>query len=81
VHRRCRSLELRRQGQLFNTDRSIPSTAAHPGNGMLFIDWNLPPPNMTKNAEYTRLSGAYIYAGLMAYKKLVADYPFLDVAP
>jgi hypothetical protein len=47
---------------------------------MLFIDWNLQPANMTKNAEYTGYP-VPTYAGLMAYKKLVADHPFLDVAP
>jgi spermidine/putrescine transport system substrate-binding protein len=71
--------ELCKEGQLFNADNlSISSSAAHPGNGMLFIDWNLQPANMAKNVQYTGYP-VPTYAGLAAYKDLVADYPFLDV--
>jgi spermidine/putrescine transport system substrate-binding protein len=71
--------ELCKEGQLFNADNlSVAASAAHPGNGMLFIDWNLQPANMAKNVEYTGYP-VPTYAGLSTYKKLVANYPFLDV--
>jgi spermidine/putrescine transport system substrate-binding protein len=64
----------------FNADNlSIPTSAAHPGNALLFIDWMLAPENMAANVK---LSGFAIgtQAGMAAYKELTSNYPFLDMS-
>jgi spermidine/putrescine transport system substrate-binding protein len=71
--------ELCKEGQLFNSDTlTITTKAAHPGNGMLFIDYMLAPGNMTANVDYTGYPVGTA-AGLSAYSKLVKGYPWLAV--
>jgi spermidine/putrescine-binding protein len=69
--------ELCKEGQLFNDDAmSIPIKAAHPGNGMLFIDYMLAPENMTANVKYIGYP-VPTKAGLQTYDTLVKATPFL----
>jgi spermidine/putrescine transport system substrate-binding protein len=71
--------ELCKEGQLFNSDTmTITSKAAHPGNGMLFIDYMLAPENMIANINYIGYPVGTT-AGLAAYNKLVRQYPWLSV--
>ncbi len=71
--------ELCREGQLFNADTmAIPASAAHPGNGMLFIDWMLAPENMTANVNYIGYP-VPTTAAMSAYNALVKNYPWLSV--
>jgi spermidine/putrescine transport system substrate-binding protein len=71
--------ELCKEGQLFNSDTmTITSKAAHPGNGMLFINYMLAPENMTANINYIGYPVGTT-TGLAAYNKLVAQYPWLSV--
>jgi spermidine/putrescine transport system substrate-binding protein len=71
--------ELCQQGQLFNSDTmTITSKAAHPGNGMLFINYMLAAANMTANVDYIGYPVGTA-AGLSSYTTLVKDHPWLGV--
>lgn len=71
--------ELCKEGQLFNADTmTITTKAAHPGNGMLFINWMLEPENMTANVNYIGYP-VPTKAALTAYNALVKDVPWLSV--
>jgi spermidine/putrescine transport system substrate-binding protein len=71
--------ELCKEGGFWNADNmSISAHAQHPGNGMLFIDWNLQPANMAKNVKYTGYPVG-TSAGLAAYHELIHAYPFLNL--
>jgi spermidine/putrescine transport system substrate-binding protein len=71
--------ELCKEGQLFNSDTmTITSKAAHPGNGMLFINYMLEPANMTANINYIGYPVG-TNAGMSAYDSLVKGYPWLSV--
>lgn len=68
-----------REGQLFNADTmTIPTSATHPGNAMLFLDYVLRPDKMTANVTYTGYP-APTAAGMAAYDDLVKDTPFLQL--
>jgi spermidine/putrescine transport system substrate-binding protein len=70
-----------KEGSFFNSDLlSIASTAKHPGNAMLWIDWNLAADNMTKNVNWTGYPVGTTAADT-AYKALTKDYPFLQIDP
>jgi spermidine/putrescine-binding protein len=72
------TFELCKEGGLFNDDvMTIPIKAAHPGNGMLFLNYMLDPANMTKNVNYIGYP-VPTTAGLAAYDVLVKDTPFLQ---
>lgn len=71
--------ELCKEGQLFNSDTmTITTKAAHPGNGMLFIDYMLAPANMTQNIDYIGYPVGTL-AGMSAYDKLVKNNSWLSV--
>jgi spermidine/putrescine transport system substrate-binding protein len=71
--------ELCQEGQLFNADTmTITAKAAHPGNGMLFINWMLEPENMAANVNYIGYP-VPTKAAMSAYNTLVKDYPWLSV--
>jgi spermidine/putrescine transport system substrate-binding protein len=71
--------ELCKEGQLFNSDTmSITTKAAHPGNGMLFINYMLAPENMTANIDYIGYPVGTT-AGTAAYAKVVEKTPWLVV--
>lgn len=73
------AFELCKEGQLFNSDTmTITSKAAHPGNGMLFIDYMLAPENMTANIDYIGYPVG-TKAGLAAYDKVVKNQSWLAV--
>jgi spermidine/putrescine transport system substrate-binding protein len=71
--------ELCKEGQLFNSDTmTITAKAAHPGNGMLFINYMLAPENMTANIDYIGYPVGTT-AGTAAYAKVVEKTPWLVV--
>ena len=71
--------ELCKEGQLFNSDTmTITTKAAHPGNGMLFINYMLAAQNMTANIDYIGYPVGTT-AGMTAYNKLVKDQTWLSV--
>ena len=73
------AFELCKEGQLFNSDTmTITTKGAHPGNGMLFIDYMLAPANMTANINYIGYPvGTKV--GISAYDNVVKKTPWLSV--
>lgn len=62
----------------FNADcLVVPSAAKHPGTGLVFCDYLLRPDNMKKIVDFVGYPVG-TDAGLDAYRKLVARFPFLD---
>jgi spermidine/putrescine transport system substrate-binding protein len=71
--------ELCKEGQLFNSDTmTITAKAAHPGNGMLFINYMLAEANMAANVNYIGYPVGTT-TGMSTYATLVKDHPWLVV--
>lgn len=56
----------------------IPKNAQHPGTALKFIDYMLAPENAASNVGYFGYPQV-TNAGIVAYQKLVAQYPFLNM--
>jgi spermidine/putrescine transport system substrate-binding protein len=56
----------------------IPKKAQHPGTALKFIDYMLAPENAASNVGYFGYPQVTT-AGIAAYQKLVAQYPFLNM--
>jgi spermidine/putrescine transport system substrate-binding protein len=57
---------------------AIPKKAQHPGTALKFIDYMLAPENAASNVGYFGYPQVTT-AGIAAYQKLVAQYPFLNM--
>lgn len=70
-----------KEGGFLNSDLlSIPASAAHPGNGMLWLDWYLSPENMRANVNWNGYPVG-TKTGEATYSELIKDFPFLEVSP